>query len=100
MLNGFPFMYLIYYKTYSLSAKAIKKHRWLPQIEYIVSLSGLGGGMVGKISMKSGLELKIILKPGLVGFSGLDMTIKNWEACDFLVLLLLFICLFISLSPP
>lgn len=52
MLNGFPFMYLIYYKTYSLSAKAIKKHRWLPQIEYIVSLSGLGGGMVGKISMK------------------------------------------------
>lgn len=38
MLNDFPFMYLICYETYSLSGKAIKKHRWLPQIEYIVFL--------------------------------------------------------------
>lgn len=42
MLNGFPFMYLIYYKTYSLSGKAIKKHRWFPWIEYIVFLKEWG----------------------------------------------------------
>jgi len=45
MLNDFPFMGLIYYKTYSLSGTAIKKHRWLPQIECAVSLSGMGGGI-------------------------------------------------------
>lgn len=52
MLNDFPFMDLVYYKTYSLSGIAIKKHRWLPEIECIVSLLGMGGGTDREISMK------------------------------------------------
>jgi len=49
MLNGFPFMYLIYYKTCSLAGKAIRKHRWLLRVEYIVFLLGWGDGEISMI---------------------------------------------------